>query len=487
MKRLLAAVAIAILILAGVIAVRTATFRTPSVPRVTSKKIGADENQLAARLAAAIRFRTVSTQDPAQFAGAPFRAFQQYLGEAFPAAHTRLQFETICEYSLLYTWPGSDPSLNPILLIAHQDVVPVAQETEKDWSHPAFDGVIADGFVWGRGALDDKSSLMAILEAVEALLRDGYQPKRTIYLAFGHDEEVGGSQGAPKIAEILKNRGVHLECAVDEGETIVEGVVPGVSVPVAVVGLAEKGYLSLELSVEGRGGHSATPPKNTALGILARAITRIENHPFPAHLECATQFFRHLAPQMPVLERAVFANLWLTAPLVKRIFANDPTMNAAIRTTSAATLCNAGVKENVLPNSAVAVINFRIMPGDTVESVIERVNTIVNDERVHAKPLAAPNGPSRVSDLNAPSYAALVKSILETAPPDTVAAPFMVLGASDSRHYESIADNVYRFLPIRMSKEDLDRIHGTNERIAVNDYARMVSFYTQLIRNSNPS
>ncbi len=487
MRKLLALLLIVLFAILGVSAYRTATFERPSAAVAPVEGMRLDDAALAKRLAGALRFRTISAQDPAQFDAAPFRALQQYLAETFPAVHAKLQREIVNDYSLLYTWPGSDPSLKAVLLLAHQDVVPVTPETEKDWLHPAFAGEIADGFVWGRGTLDDKSSLMAILEAVEALLNEGYQPKMTIYLAFGHDEEVGGPQGAPKIAETLKARGVRVEYAIDEGETIIKGVIPGVSVPVAVIGLGEKGYLSLELTVDAEGGHAATPPRNTAIGILARAISRIEDHPFPANLEYAAKFFAYVGPEMPLPQRAVFANLWLTAPLVKRIFGGSPPMNAAIRTTTAVTMCSGGIKENVLPARASAVINFRIMPGETVESVTERVKKIVKDDRVKIAALDQPNDPSRISDTNSESYRTIVKTTRETvADLGTVVAPFITLGASDSRHYEAIADNVYRFLPIPTDDEDLERIHGTNERIAIGDYARMVQFYARLIRNSDP-
>ena len=472
--------------LAAVVLVRTVSFTSKQVAVPPVAGIAVDADLAAQRLAGAVRLRTVSCQDPAQFDAKPFLELHQYLERTFPRVHAALQKEVLCEYSLLYCWRGSDPALKPVLLLAHQDVVPAPSEDEKCWEHPAFDGAIAEGYIWGRGTLDDKGSLMAILEAVEALLRDGFQPKRTVYLAFGHDEEIGGSKGAQRIADALRSRNVRIEYVLDEGSAIVRGVIPGVSNPVGVIGLAEKGYVSFELVVESEGGHSSAPPQQTAIGIVARALTRIEDHPFPADLTQAARFFTYVGPEMPFLERMVFANLWLTAPLVKRIFSTNPVVNAGIRTTAAPTLIHAGVKENVLPSKATAVVNCRILPGETVASVTERIRRTVRDDRVQIAALNTPTDPSPISDLNARSYQVLQTTIQQTVTePGTILAPFLELGGSDSRHFVAIADDIYRFSPEHLDAEDLKRMHGVNERISRDDYARMITFYAQFIRNSN--
>jgi len=475
-----------LLALLAVVLVRTALLASKQVAVPPVAGIDVEADLAAQRLAGAVRLRTVSCQDPAQFDAKPFLELHQYLERTFPRVHAALQKEILCECSLLYCWRGSDPALKPVLLLAHQDVVPAAAEDEKDWVHPAFDGAIAEGYIWGRGTLDDKGSLMAILEAVEALLRDGFQPERTVYLAFGHDEEVGGPKGAQYIADTLHSRNVRLEYVLDEGSGIVRGVIPGVAEPVAVIALAEKGYVSFELSVESEGGHSSTPPRQTAIGILARALTRIEDHPFPADLTQIARFFSYVGPEMPFLERMVFANLWLTAPLVKRVFSADAVLNAGIRTTAAQTMIHGGVKENVLPSKATAVVNCRILPGETVASVTERIRKTVRDDRVQIAALNTPMDPSPISDVNARSYQVLQTTIQQTlTEPGTILAPFLELGASDSRRFVAVADNIYRFSPVHLDAEDLKRLHGVNERISRDDYARMIKFYAQIIRNSN--
>jgi carboxypeptidase PM20D1 len=249
---------------------RTLRFSARPGPVPPAAAIAVDNDQAAGRLALALRFRTVSQEDPDQFAGDVFQAFQAWLAETFPRVHASLQKGTVGGFGLLFTWPGSETALRPVLLMAHQDVVPVNPETEPDWTHPPFAGEIAEGHVWGRGALDDKSSLMGILEAVEALLAAGFQPRRTLYLAFGQDEEIGGTQGAARIAGLLRSRQVRLEYILDEGGFVAKGLIPGVAAPVALVGIAEKGYLTLELSVAGEGGHSSMPERQTTIGILSR-------------------------------------------------------------------------------------------------------------------------------------------------------------------------------------------------------------------------
>ena len=447
--------------------------------------IGINETLCIQHLGEAVRFQTVSNYDPLSFRAQPFLDLHAYLKKAFPLVHRHLKLEVINTYSLLYTWQGSDPSRKPIVLMAHQDVVPVDPGTEKDWTRPPFSGEIAEGFIWGRGTLDNKASMMAELEAVEALLKEGYQPMRTIYLAFGHDEEVSGKNGAVKIMERLKAMEVVPEYVIDEGGSIFPNGIAGVKAPIALVGIAEKGYLSIELSVEDKGGHSSMPPRHTAVGVLAKAITRLENHPFPADLTMLSQTLEYVADRMPFAKRVIVTNPWLFGPLVKYLMSQSPETDASIRTTIAATMISGSTKDNILPQKATAVINFRIIPGETSATVMARVKEVIDDPRVKLSPLEDGDNPSPVSSTRSPSYAILVQTIVQTAgEKDLTVAPFLDLGASDARFYARISKDVYRFLPIALVNEDLKRMHGTNERISTKDYPRMIQFYAQLIRNS---
>ncbi len=371
--------------------------------------------------------------------------------------------------------------------MGHMDVVPVEPGTEGQWTQPPFEGRNADGYVWGRGALDDKASVVGLLEAVEQLLREGYQPRRTIYLAFGHDEEQGGPAGAPAIAALLGTRHVELEYVLDEGGAITDGILRGMSRPVAVLGTAEKGFVSVELTVAGTGGHSSAPPPQTAIGILSAAVGRLEAQQMPAQLKGVTeQMFAYVGPEMNFLPRVLLANMWLTRPLVVRQLQAAPHTNALLRTTTAATIFEGGVKDNVLPSRARAVVNFRILPGDTVAGVLEHVRRTIADERVQVEVLKTTtvSEPSPVSGTDTPGYRVIERTIRELFP-TVVVTPALVIGATDARHYTKLSPNVYRFLPAWLRPADLERIHGTNERISVENLAQFVKFYRQLIRNSD--
>jgi len=421
-----------------------------------------DRDSVSQLLAGALRFKTTSYQDPTKFVGEEFYSLHKYLEEVFPDVHTTLKREVVNGFSLLYTWEGSDPTLSPILLMAHQDVVPVLPGTEVDWDYPPFDGTIAEGYV--------------------------FQPRRTVYIAFGHDEEIGGKQGAAEIAELLRSRGIRLEYVLDEGGSIIQNFIPGVSSPVAFIGIAEKGYVSLEITARAEGGHSSMPPIHTAVGVVSRAIIRIEDNPFPANMAYASRFLEYVGPEMSFGKKMVFANLWLFSPLVERILSRSPELNAGIRTTTAVTMFSGSSKENVLPIKATAIVNFRIMPGESIAGVIARVKRTVNDPRVQVRPETEGFSweASSVSDSNSKSYEMLRNTILQVAADkDLIVAPYLLLGATDSRYFTGMSDNVYRFVFSKLDHDDLKRIHGTNERISVDGYLPLITFYYQLLKNSN--
>lgn len=472
-------------ILVAILLVRAALSKSRQIEPDPMCEFKIDTKLISERLARAIRFKTISYQDPKKLEEKEFLGFHDFLKETFPEIHRQLQSEIISKYSLLYTWKGADPNLKPILLMAHSDVVPVAPGTDDEWTQPPFEGSIADGYIWGRGTMDDKNSLMAILEATELLLGEGYRPRRTIYFAFGHDEEVGGRGGAEKIASHLKLKGIEFEFVLDEGGFITEGVVPGVSSPAALVGIAEKGYVSIELTVEGEVGHSMMPPRNTAIGILSTAIHKLEENQFPAKIKGPTrQFLKCLVPEMSFAMKVLLTNLWLFSPLVKRVFALSPGTNAAIRNTIAATIFEGGNKENVLPRKARAIVNFRIMPGDSIENVFRHVRKTVKDGRVKLNTQEfIKSEPSPVSSTDSQSFNILERTIRQVVP-EALVAPFLFLATSDSRHYREITKNTYRFYPMRIGPEDTTRAHGTNERISVENFEEIVRFYIQLIRNS---
>jgi len=484
-KKLVAAIVAGLAVLVAVILARAAFVPQPplNAPAV-QPKLHIDAMQAAERLAAAIRIPTVSEQATGTADPRTLIELHAYILRSFPRVHAVLRREVVGEHSLLYTWQGERGDLKPIALLAHMDVVP-AEVDKSRWTHPPFEGRVVDGFVWGRGALDMKHGVMGSLEAVEALLQDGFRPQRTVYLAFGHDEELGGRNGAGKIAELLSQRGVRLAYTLDEGQAIVEGIIPGVAKPIALVGLAEKGYLTLELVAEGEGGHSSMPHADMAVVRLARAIDRLDRNPMPAILQPpASWMFDQLMPEMSFPYKLVLANRWLFEPLLLTLLARQPGPNGLIRTTTAPTVLSAGAKENVIPASARALVNFRLLPGEAIQGVIAHVRAKIDDPAVKINVIGEPWDAGGVSHTESFGYVRIEQAIRQVYP-EVVVAPSLTVGATDSKHYAAIADDNYRFIPMRLRREDLKRIHGIDERIAIADYVRLVYFYAAVMRNSS--
>ena len=486
MKILFLFIGTGLIVLVAVVLLRTMMLTSKQVQGGPATYAALDSRTLVGRLARSIQFKTISYQDPAQSKSEEFTGLHQFLDQAFPHVHETLKREVVAEYSLLYTWKGQDERLKPLLLMAHMDVVPAESQSGSGWTYPAFEGRIADGYLWGRGTLDDKDAMLGILESVERLLQEGYAPRRTIYLAFGHDEEVGGQSGAASVAALLYSRGIKLDYVLDEGLTIVEGVVPNITKPVALVGVAEKGYVSIEMTVESEGGHSMMPPQQTAIGILSAAIDKIEQNQFPTRMGMPVrQMFGTLAPEMPFGMRIIFANLWLFEGLVEKKLAASPRTNALIRTTTAPTIFTSGVKENILPTTARSVVNFRLLQGESIGSVMEYVRRTIDDPRVKIRPSAGfSSEPSYISDTGSPGFRAIELTIRQVFP-EVLVAPGLCIGATDSRHYAKLTKSIFRFSPLWLRPDDLQRIHGIDERISIENYTKVVKFYTQLIRNSD--
>ena len=485
MNKLVGVLALVAAILGGALVIGVQRFVPRQIDVAPATPIHIDVDAAAQRLSRAIRYRTVSPVDSAS--PAEFERFHAFLTESFPALHKRLARETVNQHSLLYTWQGTRTELKPILLLAHMDVVPVDVEDSSRWYHPPFAGAVAEGYLWGRGAMDDKSSLMAILEAIEWLVKQAYQPERTIYLAFGHDEETGGHSGAAKIAAQLQARRLQFEYILDEGGNILSGLLKNVSAPVALIGIAEKGYLSLALTVETAGGHSAIPPIHSAIGKLSLALAALASNPFPSRLsEPTRQMLEYLGPHMAWPERFLLANLWLFESVIRHQLARSPLTNAAIRTTLAPTVITGGIQENVLPSKARAVVNLRLLPGDITAAVIERVRKIIADNAISLTPLATRVEPSAVTPTSSASFQILQRTVREIIP-EAIIAPGLLVATTDSRHYATLSKNIFRFFPMTLRPGDTERYHGIDERIGVEDYVRSVRFYVQLIRNSQSS
>ncbi|MVM31094.1 M20/M25/M40 family metallo-hydrolase [Spirosoma sp. HMF4905] len=435
------------------------------------------------RFAGAVRIPTVSYTDYTLTDTTQFDKFLTYIRSSYPLIHQRLNPQAFNQYSLLYEWKGRNPALKPILLMGHYDVVPVIQGTQGMWKRPPFAGIIDDGYLYGRGTLDDKVGVMGLLEAVEYLLHTNFQPERTLLLAFGQDEETSG-HGAQTIATALKKRGISLEYILDEGGAIKTEGVSGVNKPVALISIAEKGYLSLELTAIGKGGHSSMPPAQTSIGMVAEAVSKLEHNPFPARLDGGVdRLIDYLASEVSFGQRMIFANRWLFGPIIKKIVGETKSGNATMRTTTAPTIFRAGAKDNVLPIDAVATVNFRLLPGDTVEGVISRVKELIDNDSITVSILGKGNNPVPLSSTENFAFQTIHKTIRSIFP-DVIVAPNVMLGATDSKFYAALTPSIYKFSPMPITEEQTAGVHGTNERIGVKDYKNAIWFYVTLIKNS---
>lgn len=481
MKRLLRLILFLVVGLLLIIVIKTIRFSSRQLSVEPVRLLPVDDAPVE-RLSKAIQIPTMSSR--LEQDSADFYRFNEFIDESYPLVDSLLDKKSFGTFSRLYTWPGRLSNLKPVMLIAHLDVVDVVDPAA--WTQEAFSGRVADGFIWGRGTLDDKVSVLGILEAVESLLASGYQPERTLYLGFGHDEEIGGS-GANAMANHLEEQGIELEYILDEGYYVIEEALPGLEAPLALIGISEKGYVTLNLEVQlEEGGHSSMPPQETAIGVLSAALHKLDQEPFPAKIQGPLkEMFQHAGPEMRPAFRAIFANLWLTGGLIKKQLSAAPASNALLRTTTAPTILQAGIQENVLPTNARATINFRIIPGETAASVLERVRNLVANEylSVRIKSDGIYDDPSPVAATEGFGYQVLSRTIREVFP-EAVVAPNVSVGATDVRHYTAVCDNLYRFLPLQLAQSDLSQIHGSNERIEVNQYKRAIRWYEQLIRHS---
>lgn len=486
-KRILLALLALVLLLVAAVAANTFRQGSRQLEVAPAPALAVDEAGVADKLAGAIRLRTISSLEDPKANADQFLQLHALLAQRFPKVHATLKREVMPDgLSLLYTWQGADAKAKPIAFLAHQDVVPIAPGTEKNWQAEPYSGQVKDGFVWGRGAWDDKANLISQLEAVEMLLASGFQPRQTVYLGFGADEEVGGLRGAVAMVKLLQERKVQLEFVIDEGLLITDGVMPGLATPAALIGIAEKGYLSVVMKVPATPGHSSMPPAKgtSAIAMMSAALRRIDDEQLPGNIRgVAREMFETLAPEMGGMQRVALSNLWLFGPMVQSQLEKGASTNAMLRTTTALTVVNGGNKDNVLPGEAQATVNFRLLPGDTRESVLQHVRS-KSGERFELIALPGSAEASPVSPTESSSYQ-LINRTVRSLFPGTIVAPGLMLGATDSRHFTPISDHIYRFSPVRAKPEDLSRFHGTNERIATANLAELVRFYHQLLRNLN--
>lgn len=482
-KRTLLAVAVLIAALITVILIRGAMF-TPS-PVANDSKVAEqyslpDSDLVAEHLAQSIRFKTLSAQS-APIDTKAFAGFRKWLAETYPATHEALTLHVINTHTLLFHWQGRHSDKQPVLLSAHYDVVPVNPDTESKWAHPPFAGHIdEENRIWGRGALDDKSAVIALIESVEAALSQQFTPNSDVYIAFTHDEELGGNAGAKAVTAWFRDNNITPAWSLDEGSFVLDGLVPGLDKPVASINVAEKGFLTLRLSVDGAGGHSSMPPAQTAVTRISRAVVAVQDAPIPGGLSGVTgQMYTSIARHMSFDKRILFANSWLFSPVIEHVVGQSPSGNAMLRTTTAPTMLSGSIKANVLPETATATINFRLHPRDSIEDIVDWVKQAIDDEGVSITVTEA-FAASSVSPADNEAFGILTTAARHVYQ-DAIVTPGLTVAATDSHHYATLT-SAYRFNPMMITPRDLDGFHGTNEHITTDNMMNAVSFYSRLLR-----
>ncbi|MEH0759400.1 M20/M25/M40 family metallo-hydrolase [Vibrio sp. 16] len=479
-------------------AVEDQDFSSMQMQGVEQVEVKVDLEGAAQRLSQAVQFPTISNQDRSDFDEEAFNNYHDFLVESYPLVHKTLKRELVGDprpFSLIYTWEGKDPSLPPAVFMAHQDVVPIAEESRDQWEVEPFSGEIKDGYIWGRGSLDDKNQIHAILEATEMKIKEGFQPERTILFVFGHDEEVGGPEGAKHAADIIEQRYDKIAFVIDESAPLIPGVFPGIRDNTALIGIAQKGYVSLEIAINGMGGHSSQPAGESNIVALAKAVEKVEAAQFPYKIHDAVRYqYRFMGPelpedQQPMYKAVAYGENDSISDLEQKfidVMSQNQVTRAMLHTTTAVTMFNAGIKDNVLPPAATAVVNFRPMPGDTPEVIIEHVKKAIGDERITVRDISASTPATNVADPNGEGYKMLEKTIRQTWGNDLIVSPFFVIGGSDSKHFQArdFAPDVYTITALQLENvKEFEGFHGVNERILVDEYGRSIGFFYKLMDN----
>lgn len=473
-------------------------FSSMQMQGVEQVEVKVDLEGAAQRLSQAVQFPTISNQDRSDFDEEAFNNYHDFLVKSYPLVHKTLKRELVGDprpFSLIYTWEGKDPSLPPAVFMAHQDVVPIAEESRDQWEVEPFSGEIKDGYIWGRGSLDDKNQIHAILEATEMKIKEGFQPERTILFVFGHDEEVGGPEGAKHAADIIDQRYDKIAFVIDESAPLVPGIFPGIRENTALVGIAQKGFVSLEIAINSIGGHSSQPAGESNIVALAKAVEKVEAAQFPYKIHDAVRYqYRFMGPELPEDQQPMYKAVAYgyddsISDLEQKfidVMSQNQVTRAMLHTTTAVTMFNAGIKDNVLPPAATAVVNFRPMPGDTPEVIIKHVKKAIGDERITVRDISASTPATNVADPNGEGYKMLEKTIRQTWGNDLIVSPFFVIGGSDSKHFQArdFAPDVYTITALQLENvKEFEGFHGVNERILVDEYGRSIGFFYKLMDN----
>ncbi len=444
-------------------------------PAINPTKEEADD--YAVKLSKMIQVPTISLRGNTDLS--QFYKLHEVMKENFPNVFAKMEC-TELEGNLVLRLPGKDPKRNGLLLMGHQDVVTADEPT---WEKDPFSGEISGGNIHGRGAMDCKSTIFSEFQALEELIKEGFEPPCDVYLATAVDEEISGG-GAPMIIEHLKSKGVHLDVAMDEGGAILKNQLPTMDGWCAAIGILEKGYIDVKIKAKGKGGHSSTPPKNTPLARLSKFVADIENdQPFKA--EISTPVYAMLDQAAPFLGfplRMVLGNMWLFKGLLTKVLpVISPMCNAFVKTTFACTMAGGSQTPNVVPTEAYVVCNLRPSPHQNAEASLAVLQKYADKYDLELEVIHARSA-SNCVDFNGEEFGYLKKCLNECYP-DAGVIPYLMTGGTDCRHYEAIADNCLRFCPIKMSNEQLAAMHAANESIGVDEVAHCVKFYKHYIKN----
>ena len=460
----------------AVILARTAMFRPKAETKPEINNWEFDGDAAVDHLAQMIRCKTVSYDDTTLEDNAEFDKFKALLREFYPNVFEKCEYEEVGRRGIFLKLKGRGDG-QPSVFMAHYDVVPVMEEL---WERDAFCGEIIDGELWGRGSLDTKVTLCGSLEAAETLLAQGFVPENDIIFAYGGDEETAGASAEAATA-LLKERGIVPAFVLDEGGAVVENVFPGVKEQCAVIGIAEKGLMNIDMTIRGNGGHASTPPPKSNIGQLADAVVAIEKHPFPRELtKPIAEMFDTLGRRSTFLYRMIFANLWCFMPVLDMICRKSGgELNAMMRTTVAFTKMEGSDAYNVMPPEASIGANLRLMGSMTTDKAVEYLNKVVNNPNIEII-VAQGMDPSPCSVTDTEGWQHLKDAISQTWP-EAIVSPYLMLQCSDARYYSRISPNCYRFSAMHLSSKERGRIHGNNERVPVQTVKDTVKFYLNII------
>jgi carboxypeptidase PM20D1 len=478
LKRILYFLLIALLVVAVVLLVNTLRTKDTAQP-INETGFNIEKNDSAAiHLSNAIQIKTISFGDTLAIDTAEFTKFRSFMESTYPLMHQQLEKMTFNQFSYVFKWKGKDTTAPPYVLMAHMDVVPVEAVAESKWTYPSFSGLIKNDTIWGRGAVDDKASAIAIMEAVEKLLKENHVPERTTYLAFGHDEEIAGKRGAAIFSKWFKENNIKPAFVLDEGGQIDTQRFKDLGRPVAVIGTGEKGFVNIDLTVEIPGGHSSMPEKETAIDVLNQAIVKVRAQQMPAIITpSVSELLNRTGNAQSFFTRMVMSNMWLFEGMVIKKLEENKQTNAMVHTTIVPTIVKAGIKDNVIPSIAKATFNSRILPGETSEDVVNFVKKAINDDRVMVKKQTISlMEPSATTPTDHPAFKKL-EGITNTIVPNALVSPYLMIGATDSRYFRGFSEAVLNFTPM----QDAKGFHGIDERIGISDLNRMIAFYRQVI------